>query len=98
MEQKGYQRIELMPLLVLIRDHNGDSTVYVYVEDNAVNQVDPTGRTPLMAVGALAGGIINAAVTAYQSKKETGHISISKTAVSFVEGAIAGATLVFFAS
>ena len=66
---------------------------YLYVEDNAVNQVDPTGRTPLMAVGALAGGIINAAVTAYQSKKETGHISISKTAVSFVEGAIAGATL-----
>ena len=66
---------------------------YLYVEDNAVNQVDPTGRTPLMAVGALAGGIINAAVTAYQSKKETGHISISKTAVSFVEGAITGATL-----
>jgi RHS repeat-associated protein len=66
---------------------------YLYVEDNAVNQVDPTGRIPLMAVGALAGGIINAAVTAYQSKKETGHISISKTAVSFVEGAITGATL-----
>ena len=66
---------------------------YLYVEDNAVNQVDPTGRIPLMAVGALAGGIINAAVTAYQSKKETGHISISKTVVSFVEGAITGATL-----
>ena len=30
MEQKGYQRIELIPLLVLIRDHNGDSTVYLY--------------------------------------------------------------------
>ena len=39
---------------------------YLYVEDNAVNQVDPTGHIPLMADGALAGGIINAAVTAYQ--------------------------------
>ena len=44
MDQKGYQRIELIPLLVLIRDHNGDSTVYVYDGNgNLVSKTDADG-------------------------------------------------------
>ena len=44
MEQKGYQRIELIPLLALIRDHNGDSTVYVYDGNgNLVSKTDADG-------------------------------------------------------
>ena len=44
MDQKGYQRIELIPLLVLIRDHNGDSTVYVYDGNgNLVSKPDADG-------------------------------------------------------
>ena len=44
MEQKGYQRIELIPLLALIRDHNGDSTVYLYDGNgNLVSKTDADG-------------------------------------------------------
>ena len=51
MEQKGYQRIELIPLLALIRDHNGDSTVYLY--DGNGNLVSKTGPVKIYAQNCL---------------------------------------------
>ena len=52
MEQKGYQRIELIPLLALIRDHNGDSTVYVY-NGNLVSKTDADGYVTRYSYTAL---------------------------------------------
>ena len=52
MEQKGYQRIELIPLLALIRDHNGDSTVYVY-NGNLVSKTDADGYVTQYSYTAL---------------------------------------------
>ena len=54
MEQKGYQRIELIPLLALIRDHNGDSTVYVYDGNgNLVSKTDADGYVTQYSYTAL---------------------------------------------
>ena len=54
MEQKGYQRIELIPLLALIRDHNGDSTVYVYDGNgNLVSKTDADGYVTRYSYTAL---------------------------------------------
>ena len=54
MEQKGYQRIELIPLLVLIRDYNGDSTVYVYDGNgNLVSKTDADGYVTRYSYTAL---------------------------------------------
>ena len=54
MEQKGYQRIELIPLLALIRDHNGDSTVYVYDgNSNLVSKTDADGYVTQYSYTAL---------------------------------------------
>ena len=54
MDQKGYQRIELIPLLVLIRDHNGDSTVYVYDGNgNLVSKTDADGYVTRYSYTAL---------------------------------------------
>ena len=54
MDQKGYQRIELIPLLVLIRDHNGDSTVYVYDGNgNLVSKTDADGYVTQYSYTAL---------------------------------------------
>ena len=54
MEQKGYQRIELIPLLVLIWDYNGDSTVYVYDGNgNLVSKTDADGYVTQYSYTAL---------------------------------------------
>ena len=54
MEQKGYQRIELIPLLALIRDHNGDSTVYLYDGNgNLVSKTDADGYVTQYSYTAL---------------------------------------------
>ena len=54
MEQKGYQHIELIPLLALIRDHNGDSTVYVYDGNgNLVSKTDADGYVTQYSYTAL---------------------------------------------
>ena len=54
MDQKGYQRIELIPLLVLIRDHNGDSTVYLYDGNgNLVSKTDADGYVTRYSYTAL---------------------------------------------
>ena len=45
-----------------------NESVYAYTHNNPVKFVDPNGKVAWIAVGAFAGGLINAGIAAYQGK------------------------------
>lgn len=64
-----------------------DESVYAYTHNNPVKFVDPNGKVAWIAVGALAGGVINAGIAAYQGK------SAREIAGAAVSGAVNGALI-----
>ena len=64
-----------------------DESVYAYTHNNPVKFVDPNGKVAWIAIGALAGGVINASIAAYQGK------SAREIAGAAVSGAINGALI-----
>ena len=65
--------------------------MFAYCENNPVNGFDPNGEWVHLAVGAIVGGIIGAAVSAVSQYKTTGSVNLGVLGVNFVSGAIAGA-------
>ena len=64
-----------------------DESVYAYTHNNPVKFVDPNGKVAWIAIGALAGEVINASIAAYQGK------SAREIAGAAVSGAINGALI-----
>ena len=58
--------------------------MYAYTHNNPVKFVDPNGKVAWIAIGALAGGVINASIAAYQGK------SAREIAGAAVSGAVNG--------
>ena len=64
-----------------------NESVYAYTHNNPVKFVDPNGKVAWIAVGAFAGGLINAGIAAYQGK------SAREIAGAAVSGAVNGALI-----
>ena len=64
-----------------------NESVYAYTHNNPVKFVDPNGKVAWIAVGAFAGGLINAGIAAYQGK------SAREIVGAAVSGAVNGALI-----
>ncbi len=67
-----------------------DTNLFVYCRNNPVSYADKDGEWINVVIGAVVGGVISAAITAYTSYKETGEVDVAATLVSATMGAIAG--------
>ena len=64
--------------------------MFAYCENNPVMRSDEDGEFWNVVVGALVGGLVSAATTAYSSYKETGRVDVAQTLISGISGAISG--------
>jgi RHS repeat-associated protein len=68
---------------------------YIYVENNPINYIDPSGHIPLLAItmaaGALTGAVISGTVAAVTEYVTTGQINWKNVGVAAAGGAITGA-------
>jgi len=62
-------------------------SVHTYTHNNPVKFIDPNGKVAWIAVGAFAGGLINAGIAAYQGK------SAREIAGAALSGAVSGALI-----
>jgi len=67
-----------------------DKNLFAYCDNNPISRADNGGEIWNIVIGAAAGGLLSAGISAYTQYKTTGEISLGRVAVAFGTGAISG--------